>query len=266
MIRELPFDQQCKFAAEVGYQGLEVAPFTLSDQPHLLDAGTVAGLKQSLQSHGLVCSSLHWLLVAPDGLSITTADDAVREKTIEVMRRLIGLAAELGADALVHGSPGQRALPPGDEADARARALDCFRAAAEAAEAAGVVYCLEPLAQRETNFVNTLAEADTIVREIGSPAFRSMVDCCACALEEGDVPALLDRWLPGDLIAHVQVNDPNSRGPGEGALQFAPIFAALKRHDYRGWIAAEPFVYEPDGPACAARAAGYLHGMLEALA
>ena len=39
---------------------------------------------------------------------------------------------------------------------------------------------------------------------------------------------------------------------------------ALKRADYTGWIAAEPFVYEPDGPACAARAAGYLRGLLEA--
>jgi hypothetical protein len=28
--------------------------------------------------------------------------------------------------------------------------------------------------------------------------------------------------------------------------------------------AVEPFVYEPDGPTCAARAIGYLQGLLEA--
>lgn len=265
VIRELSFEAQCAFAAAVGYRGLEIAPFTLSDQPHTLDGTAVAKLRGALQAEGLACSSLHWLLVAPEGLSITSPDAAVRARTVDVMRRLIDLAAGLEAKVLVHGSPAQRALPPGGESDARARAIDCFRAAAEAAEAAGVVYCIEPLAKRETNFINTLAEAAEIVRAIGSPALRSMVDCSAAALEEGDVAALLDRWLPGDLIAHVQVNDPNRRGPGEGALEFAPILAALKRHDYDGWVAAEPFIYRPDGPACAARAAGYLHGILEAL-
>ncbi len=265
VIRELPFAEQCAFAAAVGYQGLEIAPFTLSGQPQTLEGAAAAEVRGALRAEGLVCSSLHWLLVAPEGLSITSADAAVRARTVEVMRRLVQLAAELGAEILVHGSPAQRALPAGDEADARARAIDCFRAAAEAAEAAGVIYCIEPLAKRETNFINTLAEAAEIVQAVGSPALRSMVDCSAAALEEGDVAALLDRWLPGDLIAHVQVNDPNRRGPGEGALGFAPILAALKRHGYEGWVAAEPFVYEPDGPACAAHAAGYLRGMLEAM-
>ncbi len=36
------------------------------------------------------------------------------------------------------------------------------------------------------------------------------------------------------------------------AAKDAGIIAALKRHDYEGWIAAEPFRYGPDGPTCAA--------------
>ncbi len=265
VIRELPFERQCAFAAAVGYQGLEIAPFTLSDEPQKLDAAAIAMVRESLKAEGLACSSLHWLLLAPKGLSITTADEAVRRRTVEVMRRLIELAAELGVEVLVHGSPAQRALPQGDEAGARARALDCFRAAAEAAEQAGVIYCVEPLATRESNFINSVDEAAAIVKEIASPALRTMVDCSATALSEGDVPAVLERWLPSGLVAHIQVNDPNRRGPGEGDLAFAPILARLKRHDYSGWVAAEPFVYEPDGPACAARAAGYLHGIWETL-
>jgi len=265
VIRELPFAEQCAFAAAVGYQGLEIAPFTLCDDPRDLEMAAVAAVRGALQAEGLACSSLHWLLVTPEGLSITTADESVRRRTIEVMCRLVQLAAELGADVLVHGSPVQRALPAGDEANARARAVECFRAAAEAAEAAGVVYCVEPLAQRETNFINNLEEAAQIVRAVGSPALRSMVDCSAAALEEGDLGELLDRSLADGLIAHVQVNDSNRRGPGEGQLRFAPVFSALQRHDYAGWVAVEPFVYEPDGRSCAARAAGYLQGVLEGL-
>lgn len=264
VIRALPFAAQCAFAREVGYAGLEVAPFTLSDRPHELGPAAVGELRRALAAEGVACSSLHWLLLAPEGLSITSADDAVRARTVEVMRRLVDLAAQLGADCLVHGSPGQRALPEGD-AGARGRAVECLATAAEAAEAAGVVYCIEPLSRRDTNFVNTLAEAAEIVREVGGSGLRTMIDCSATARDGDDPVAMFDAWYPTGLLAHVQVNDPNRRGPGEGALGFAPFVAALRRHGYDGWVAVEPFEYRPDGPACAARAAGYLHGLLEGL-
>jgi D-psicose/D-tagatose/L-ribulose 3-epimerase len=71
--------------------------------------------------------------------------------------------------------------------------------------------------------------------------------------------------VPQGLIAHVQVNDRNRRGPGQGEQTFAPLFAALKRTGYAGDVAVEPFDYVPDGPSAAARAIGYLRGILEAL-
>ena len=93
-----------------------------------------------------------------------------------------------------------------------------------------------------------------------------MVDCCAAARSETKSPGdLLDEWLPTGLIGHVQVNDRNLRGPGQGKDPFVPVFAALRRHDYRGVVAVEPFDYVPDGPAAAARAIGYIRGILEAL-
>jgi D-psicose/D-tagatose/L-ribulose 3-epimerase len=75
-----------------------------------------------------------------------------------------------------------------------------------------------------------------------------------------------DRWLPTGLVAHVQANDQNRRGPGEGTDRFAPVLAALLRQRYAGDVGVEPFVYHPDGPATAARAIGYLRGILETLA
>lgn len=263
VVRELDFPRQCAFAAAVGYDGLEIAPFTLKDDPLTLTSDEIAAVRSALAAEGLVCSSLHWLLVAPAGLSITDPDPAVRGRTIEAIRRLIGLAAELDAPVLVHGSPRQRMLVEGEIS--RDHAMTAFSAAAEAAEKAGVIYCLEALAPNETDFVNTIAEAAAIVDTIASPAFRTMLDACAAGQTEGDVPAVVDRFLPSGHIAHVQLNDPNQRGPGEGALPIVPIIQSLRRHGYRGWLAAEPFDYRPDGPACAARAAGYLRGILEAL-
>ena len=68
---------------------------------------------------------------------------------------------------------------------------------------------------------------------------------------------------PTGLIAHIHLNDPNRRGPGEGDLAFAPILAALAEAGYGGMAAVEPFIYEPDGPSCAARAIGYVRGAME---
>ncbi|MDQ4134660.1 MAG: sugar phosphate isomerase/epimerase [Pseudomonadota bacterium] len=265
VVRELSFERQCAFARSVGYDGLEVAPFTLGDEPHLLPAGRRAELRRAAAEAGIAITGLHWLLVTPKGLSVTTEDPALRARTVEVIRGLVDLCADLGGRYLVHGSPAQRVLEPARETEQRRLAAEVFAAAGEAAAQAGLVYCIEPLAASETAYLTTVGEAADVVKDIGNPALRTMVDCSAAARSEmEDIPALLQRWLPTGLIAHVHANDPNRRGPGEGELLFAPILDVLLEQKYRGVIGVEPFIYEPDGSAVAARAAGYLRGLLEA--
>ena len=162
-------------------------------------------------------------------------------------------------------------MPAGSTHDeALARATECFANVAEAARANGVVYCIEPLSTRETDLINTVAEAARIVDAIDSPALRTMVDCSAAGQVESEpVAALLSRWVRSGHVAHVQANDPNRRGPGQGAMSFAPILEALLRlrdaGAYQGIVAVEPFDYVPDGMACAARSIGYLRGIIEGL-
>lgn len=264
VIAGLPFERQCEMMKKLGYDGVEIAPVTLSDEPHKLPAARRREIVKIAADAGLPITSLHYLMVAPKGLSITASDPAVRARTLEVMRGLVQLAADLGAKLLIHGSPDQRQLEPGDEQDSRKRGIEYFAAAGEAARAAGVTYLLEPLARDHTAFVNTVEEAAGIVRSIASPGLRTMVDCSAAGLSEAEpIPALLKKWLPTGLIAHIHFNDPNRRGPGEGKLAFGPIVAALKAGNYPGMAAIEPFIYEPDGPTCAARAIGYVRGVIE---
>ena len=265
VIAELPFERQCAFAAALGYDGLEIAPMTLSEAPHELPTARRAELRRAAADAGIALTGLHYLLRAPAGLSITSPDAAVRARTVDVMRRLCELAVDLGARILVHGSPDQRKLRAADDAEGRAWGAECFAAVAAAAQDANVTYCIEPLSPDQTQFVNTVAEAVDLVRKIDSPAVRTMLDCSSAGRgERASIPDLLRKWLPTGLIAHVHLNDPNRRGPGEGDLNFAPIFAVLRDNNYRGMAAIEPFVYEPDGRACAARAIGYVRGVLEA--
>jgi len=265
VLRDFPFARQCAYAAALGYDALEIAPFTLGPEPHRLSGDARRTLRRQAADAGVAVAGLHWLLVTPEGLSITADDPDVRARTLEVMRGLVDLCADLGGRYLVHGSPAQRRLDPGREADGRARAAEAFAAAADAADRAGVLYCLEPLAPVETDYLTTVAEAAEVAWAIGNRALRAMIDCSAAARSEAqDIPGLIRRWLPTGLIGHVHANDPNRRGPGEGALAFAPILAALAAEGYDGAIGVEPFIYEPDGPAAAARAIGYLRGCLEA--
>lgn len=263
----MALERQCEYAAALGYDGLEIAPFTLSTSPEKISTADAAKIRATVEASGLVVTGLHWLLVKPEGLSLTDPDAAVRTRTLAMMTHLIGLCAELGGAVLVHGSPKQRQIAPGEtHAIALARLQDGLAQVALAAARVGVIYCIEPLSRRETELVNTIAEAAELVRSIDHPNLRTMIDCSAAGLTETDsIASLIARWLPTGLIAHVQVNDPNRRGPGQGDMQFAPILAGLKRHGYVGTLAVEPFDYSPDGPGVAAFSAGYLRGLREAL-
>lgn len=266
VIADRPFAAQCDLAAKLGYDGLEVSPFTLGEEPHRLTANERTALRRVASDAGIVVTGLHYLMRAPAGLSITSRDKAQRDKTIGVIRDLCGLAADLGGKVLVHGSPDQRKLEPGFEVEGRQYAVDCFAAAGEAAAKAGVIYCIEPLSRRQTDHINTVEEAASIVTTVGNSALRTMIDCSSAAPTEPlSVADTIRRWLPTGMVAHVHLNDPNRRGPGEGELEFAPIFGALREQNYTGDYGIEPFVYVPDGPTCAARAIDYVRGVMEGL-
>src|SRR3982750_726818 len=267
VIAPMSFPKQCEYAAKLGYDGLEVAPYTLSDEPHRIGSAQLAAARSAAEDCGIAITGLHWLLVKPAGLSISTKDAAVRKKTVEIMRGFIEQCGDLGGKYLAPGSPHQRRVDPGEtRAAAMARARDSFAAIADHAAKAGVVYCIEALSSEQTPLINTLEEAAQLVAEIASPAVRSMLDCSSAGrMEKEPVQSLVDRWLPKGLLAHVQVNDRNRQGPGQGEQRFAPLLASLRRHRYAGDIAVEPFDYVPDGPAAAARAIGYMRGLIEAL-
>lgn len=261
VVRTLDFRDQCAFAHATGYDGLEIAPFTLADDPTRLPARQVSELQRIADDHGTRIAGLHWLLAAPANLSITSEDPETARATRDAGRRLIDLCAGLGGTYLVHGSPQQRQLAPGREAQGRSQAIAYLSAMADTAHAVGVDYILEPLSRLDTTLAAGVEEAVAMVAGIGSPALKTMVDCYAVSADGEDVAAVLDKWLAHGVVSHVHFNDDNKRGPGQGNIDFAKILAVLDRHAYAGAAAVEPFVYLPDGPACAARAIGFLRDL-----
>jgi sugar phosphate isomerase/epimerase len=268
VLRHLPFEAQCRLAADLGCGGLELAPFTLTDDPATLTDADAQRLRRVAADHGLAISSLHWLLVRPEGLSISTPDAALHTRTVAFLTRMIGFAAACGARVLVHGSPVQRSPAPDQTvADALARSEAAWGALAPTAQQHGVVYCIEPLSPAETPVLNTVADAATVVDRIASPSVRTMLDLSAASQAEREPPAdVLARFLASGHIAHVQLNDRNRRGPGQGETPVAPVLRVLHSAGYTGWVALEPFDYHPDPVACAAASTAYVRGVWEAIA
>ncbi|MBZ0218364.1 MAG: sugar phosphate isomerase/epimerase [Fimbriimonadaceae bacterium] len=268
VLRDHSFAEQCRIAAALGYGGLEVAPFTLADDPFALTDTRLNDVRRIAEDHGLIITGVHWLLVAPEGLSVTTDDRALRDKTLLLLQRLIHACAVLGGTVLVHGSPAQRLLAHAATPQAaRANAESSLKQVAVWAEDARVTYCLEPLSAEQTDYVNTVSEAIEVIDAIGSPALKTMIDTASAGIAESEpVADVIRRWWPCNKLAHIQINDTNKRAPGQGDNQFLPILQALLDVGYTGPVAVEPFIYEPDGATTAAVAAGYVRGIQEALA
>jgi sugar phosphate isomerase/epimerase len=260
-----PVERALAYAAELGYDGVEIAPFTLADTPAEISAARRREIRRAAEQHGVAIVGLHWLLVKPAGLSINGPDAAIRARTQAHMRELIHLCADLGGRVLIHGSPDQRSVPAGrDFAEAWRRARETFEACLPAAAERGVVYCIEPLTRQITNFITRVAEADRLVREIAHPAFRLMVDCRS-AESDGSALCELEAGLASGHLGHVHVNDVSGRGPGFGRVAFTPILQRLRDAGYGGWASVEVFEFTPDPQTIAARSIGYLRGILEAL-
>jgi D-psicose/D-tagatose/L-ribulose 3-epimerase len=262
-VRKKDFERQCQWARLVGFKGLEVAPFTLADNPLSLTRQDLHAYREIADRYEVSISGLHWLMVAPAGLSLVTRDESTRSRSTQSLVTFVEMAHELGASYLVHGSPKQRSPQDNQTIDeAKALLLEGLLPAFERANSLGLSYCLEPLSSHETSVINRVAEAVEFLRINQTDYGFTMIDTSAAGLMETEtVDSLIQKWLPTGRIGHIQLNDPNRKAPGQGSMDFEPILNALLNQKFTGWLALEPFIYEPNGPTCAETALRYLQAI-----
>jgi sugar phosphate isomerase/epimerase len=249
----------CARIAELGYTGLEVAPFTLA--PLITDVSSEkrAELRRTAEAAGVTIIGLHWLLAKTTGFHLTSPDASVRRKTGEYLAELARCAADLGGDILVLGSPAQRKIPDGHTREQAADfALDAVSHCLKALDATGVKLCLEPLTPKETDFMNTAADAVALIDRLGHPNVKLHLDVKAMTAEPKSAPDTIRAFAAHTY--HFHANDPNLRGPGFGDADFRPIFAALTETKYSGWVSVEVFDYTPDPDTIARESIRYMKG------
>jgi sugar phosphate isomerase/epimerase len=167
---------------------------------------------------------------------------------------------------LLHGSPHQRTVKEGWKfEDSWDYAKETFKVCLKLAQKRKVIYCIEPLLKKNTNFVNTVDEALRLVEEVNHPWFKMMFDCRNACAEEKEVLEALVHAVTSGHLRHIHVNDANGMGPGFGKTKFLPILKTLMENHYRGYISVEVSRFEPDPQTVASGSLGYLRGILESL-
>jgi len=258
VFEQVPIADVCSQLREVGYQGLEIAPFTLGSDPASLTADERRSIRQLITASQLEFVGLHWLLAAPAGLHATARDKTVRERTWKYVDHFIDLCADLGDNGVVvFGSPKQRSSRDGmSSRDATDAFIEGVAGVAVHAEARGVTLLVEAMSPDQSDVVTSLAEAVGIVKQIGNPAIQTMFDVHNAINETASHVDLIREFFP--YIKHVHVNELDGKEPGMGDYDFASLLKCLTDLSYQGWVSLEAFDFTRDPKEIISRSLNHL--------
>jgi sugar phosphate isomerase/epimerase len=259
------FDKACRHIRETGYEGIEIAPFTLAEDPATISPAARRNYRDIIAGEGLQFVGLHWLMVAPKGLHVTTPEADLRERSWIHIRNLIDLCADLGeGGVMVFGSPLQRGTTGGStRAEATTRFVEGMRSVAPHAESRGVSILIEALPANQTDVIGSLDEAVEIMGQVASPAVRTMFDTHNAVDETEPHASLIEKHFAH--IRHVHVNETDGGHCGTGDYDFRPVLGALRKLNYSGWISLEAFDFSPGAERIATESLKYLNSIIDKL-
>ncbi|HRI87267.1 MAG TPA: sugar phosphate isomerase/epimerase family protein [Candidatus Hydrogenedentes bacterium] len=245
------------YVKEIGYDGLEIAPFTLAQYVTDIPASTRNEIVKRANQANLEVLGIHWVLVGPDGMYLTHPDKATRDRTAQYLVDLAHFCGDVGGHIMVFGSPKQRNIMEGVTYEqAFEYAAEVFETAMPTFAERGVTLCMEPLASTETNFMKSADETVTLIERINHPNFQLLLDTKAMTDEVEGRPATIRKHAK--YLKHYHANDANLEGPGFGDVDFAPIFEALHDIGFTGYSSVEVFKFDPGPEAIATKSLAYM--------
>jgi sugar phosphate isomerase/epimerase len=217
--------------------GVEIAPTKVWPQPLAASPAEVRAYREFWERQGLPIVALQALLFGRPDLTIF-GEPASRQATLEYLKGIVRLAGDLGATALVFGSPKNRQvgdLPPKRIASI---AIPFFRELGDFAARCGTCLCIEPNPpQYGCDWITTSQQACDLVERVDSPGFGLHLDTGGALLVEEDledvVPQLVER------IRHFHISEPSLRSLTNQNVPHERIASALQTAGYAGWISIE---------------------------
>jgi D-psicose/D-tagatose/L-ribulose 3-epimerase len=216
----------------LGYDGVEV-PVLTGEPAHY------AWLSRELDAMGLRRTTTS--VIPSVEANPLSADPEIRKRGIAHLDWAMECALALGAESV--GGPFHAPIGhftgAGPSADEIRYGAEAHHAMAERAEANGIYLSLEHLNRFETYFLNTMEQASAYVAAVDHPAFAIMYDTFHANIEEQKQVRAIETIAGHIGVLHVSEND---RGiPGRGHIDFAEIFAAVRKTGFDGWVTVEAF-------------------------
>jgi len=255
MLRDRPFAEVCRIAAEIGYDSIELSPrpdfIPFFTHPRA-DRAKVEEFRVALRDSGLELASIlplyRW----------SSPDEDERQAAVRYWKRAIELAVAVGCSTMnseFNGRPEQAARSEAQFWRSMEELLPLF-------EREGIQLNLEA---HPDDFIERNTEAVDLVRAIDSPLVR-YVYCTPHTFHLGDdIGAMIRYAAPvlaqvhiADVLNHRAssglryiVNPPGSTARvhqhldiGQGEVDFEACFDALRRIDFDGILTACVFAWE----------------------
>lgn len=253
------FERIIKYIAMLGYNGIEIAPFTLCDNVKDFTLEQRRSIRRVAENYNIEIVGTHWLLVKPPGLHIFLPE--ARERTKDYLIELIKFTHDIGGSIMVFGSPKQRNIPKGiSKEKAYEIAKRLFKECSRVAQEYDVTICIEPLSHDQTNFINNAKEAVKLIELVNEPNFKLILDVRSMFDEKEPHEKIIRKY--GKYLAHFHANNDTGLGPGLGRARYEKIIKALLDIGYNGFLSVEVFDFSLGPRYIAERSIFYLRKYL----
>jgi sugar phosphate isomerase/epimerase len=227
---KLGLRERAMLAHRLGYDGIELGHEWLN-QP-------VEAIAEQLAGTAVAVSAI------VGSIQLLDTDPQKRAEGIELDRRRLRMAKDLGADCVIEvpvfgANKFQDISPVMTAREVEEKLLVAgLKQLASDVERTGITLLLEPCNHKETHFMNRQSQAAEIIDAVGAPGFRTLSDFYHMQLEETDIGETLGRY--GKYTAYVHLADGAARTePGSLPFDYRPGFRALKKWGYAGWLTVE---------------------------
>lgn len=216
-----------------GFQTVELA---IEDPSHIDPAHVKAALDKNKLACGSVCACL-----GPDRDLRGTPEQ--QKNAMDYMQKVLDQMVVLDCPSLigpVYSAVGRADAVPADEYKQQWKTVvRNLKQLCKYADARGKQICMEPLNRFETDFINTVDQALDMVKAVGSPALKLLLDTFHMNVEEKDQAKAIRK--AGKLIGHFHACGSDRGTPGGDHIDWKGIAAALKAVRYNGDVVIESF-------------------------
>jgi sugar phosphate isomerase/epimerase len=240
--------------AALGYDGVEVAPWTIGEDVMAVPVAEAQRARTIAKESGIQIVGVHWVWGNSPEYHITHPDPAVRERSLRYLEHVADLCHAMGGTRFVFGSPKQRRILDGttsDDAWAYGKEVLAAPRFLQRLQDHGIIFCIEPLSENQTNFITRTDQALRLVQEIGHPNFAMMLDGYSLTWEEDSIPAVIRR--SGEHLRHFHADDETGKGPGAGTVDYRAVASALNEIGFSDYVSVEIHDFNLDPEATAKR-------------